>query len=126
MVVYNQVIIYPYRKILLEEVQKFIENSKAFKRGVIIRVKTPEELAIEKKKAEQEKRLKFWQETVKRPGVKVDFFNMSDSDIRKTADEIGVSTSKNGRKRSKEEIAMEIYELVYGKKYEKSVKNKGV
>jgi len=103
------------------KIQKFLESSIAFKRGNISRVRTPEEIAADKKKAEQETVLGVYKGLVEK-GNLLDFRAMSDSALRAAADEIGVETSSDGKKLSKDAIADNMEILVYGEVVKKSGK----
>lgn len=96
------------------EIQKALEGSVAFKRGLITRVPTPEEIAARKKREEQEHSLGVYIGLVDKGHV-IDFKAMTDTNLRLVADEVGAETSKDGKKLSKEVIAGNIEVLVYGK-----------
>ncbi len=103
------------------KIQKFLESSIAFKRGNISRVRTPEEIAADAKKAEQKVALDLYKGLIAK-GNLLDFRAMTDSDLRGAADEIGVETSSDGKKLSKDVIADNMEILVYGEVVKKSGK----
>ena len=95
------------------EIQKFLESSIAFKRGKIMRVPTPEEIAAAEKQHKQEAALAIYKNLVEKQ-VPMNFRSMSDANVRDVADEIGVETSADGKKLSKDAIVDGIEILVYG------------
>ena len=103
------------------KIQKFLESSIAFKRGNISRVRTPEEIAADKKKVEQETTLLTYTNLVEK-GVPMNFRGMSDSNVREIADGIGAETSSDGKKLSKDAVVDNIEMLVYGEVVGKSGK----
>ena len=100
------------------QIQKFLESCIAFKRGNIMRVPTPAEIAEAEKKKKQADSLETYRGLVEK-GVPMDFRNMTDNNLREIADEIGAETSIDGKKLPKDAIAGNIELLVYGAIQEK-------
>lgn len=94
-------------------IQSFIENHDAFKRGKIIKVDTPEEIALKAKLADQKSKLEHWRKIVILPGVNVKLEEMKDEELRSLADEIGAEVSRDGSRLKKAEILENVNELIY-------------
>ena len=97
------------------EIQEFLEKSIAFKRALISRVRSPEEIALDKKKAEQEANLKVYHNLVEsNKRIDFGFEDMGDSELRKLAETIGAATSADGKKLAKASVALNVTGLIYG------------
>jgi len=77
------------------EVLKFVMASEAFKKSIIEKVPTPEEIALAIKVAKQEEQRKFYQELAKNPAVVLNFAQMHKEELAVIAESIGVSTQGN-------------------------------
>lgn len=104
-------------------IQKFLEESKPFEKGMIGRIPTEEELA---QKAIEDAQKNFIETT--RLGLEAGLTlpepSASDSSIRALAKNMGIATStEDGTKLNKDAILEQIYEL-FGKTYEPKKKGK--
>ena len=70
---------------------------RAFMRNVIERIPTPQEIKQREVEKAQAATLVAYKALVNKPGVSLDVSKMPDSDIRDLAQNIGVSTSKDGK-----------------------------
>ncbi len=92
---------------------KFVESCSAFKMKKVTRVPTPEEIAEAAKKREQEGRLAIYHGLLGK-GMPLPFKDMSDTNLRKVANEIGAATSKDGKKLSQSAVLSNVEKMVSG------------
>lgn len=95
-------------------IQDILEKHPAYKRNTIQRVPTPEEIKQAEELKKQMAQLKFYQDAVAR-GANFPFKDMSDSELRKVAQEIGAETAdEKGTKLTKAAIVKNVEALVMG------------
>lgn len=92
---------------------EFIESTSAFRMQKVTRVPTPEEIEEANKKREQQSRLEIYKGLLEK-GVPLPFKDMSDTNLRKFAAEIGAETSNDGVKLSKDKVLANVEALVSG------------
>lgn len=90
---------------------EFLLSTPAFRMEKITLVPTPEEVAFEEKRSEQAKNLTTYRGLVEK-GIPLNFKEMSDTNVRQVADEIGAETSGDGKKLTKAAIVANIDALI--------------
>lgn len=88
---------------------------RAFQREMIERIPTKEEIEERELQRKQSDALATLKDFVSKPGVTIEFDKMNDAEIRDLAGDIGVPTSKDGKKLAAADIAKAVEQKIFGK-----------